>query len=64
MPFKYGTARVGFGEVGFLWIATSAVPLARKLFCPVLSREWGNGLWGLLLGDIGTTIGIRSPIPY
>ena len=24
----------------------------------VLSREWGNGLWGLLVGDyIGTTIG-------
>ena len=31
----------------------------------VLSREWGNGLWGLLVGDyIGTTIGIHSSIPY
>ena len=24
----------------------------RTLNCPVLSREWGNGLWGLLLGII------------
>ena len=33
--------------------------------CLVLSREWGNGLWGLLLeGYIGSTIGIHSPIPY
>ena len=38
---------------------------ASILSCLVLSREWGNGLWGLLLGDsIGTTIGIHSPIPY
>ena len=32
----------------------------------MLSREWGNGLWGLLLGIIyvGATIGIHSPVPY
>ena len=31
----------------------------------VLSREWGNGLWGTMSGKyIGTIIGIHSPIPY
>ena len=29
--------------------------------CPVLSKEWGNGLWRLFVGDC---IGIHSPIPY
>ena len=37
------------------------------LFCLVLSREWGEWIFGTIIGDcLGTTIttiGIRSPIP-
>ena len=34
-------------------------------FCLVLSREWGKWIMEILVGDdIGTTIGIHSPIPY
>ena len=33
--------------------------------CLVLSRAWGNGLLGTIIGDyIEATIGIHSPIPY
>ena len=31
----------------------------------MLSREWGEGVMGTIIGDyIGAGIGIHSPIPY
>ena len=38
--------RFRFGDL------TWALRVFCRVYCLVLSREWGNGLWGLLLGMI------------